>query len=179
MRGVWQQIEREIDGEKKSCQYYPKNYTEQIQSIANDMKSVGVRHNDMRKQKDTDIVIDSNGIVHLVDFGWASIHNSLAMTCQVNARHFQARDTRPTNPVIDAGFANVEETRHTNPCPHRTFRKFMQRNGQGSQQEYPSIFVNKKKVFVSGYQHFQRVVNWSNMFGNVPLSTDRRPLSQD
>ena len=141
-----------------SCKNYPSNYSEQIDRIVRDMESVGVRHNDMLKGDKTDIVIDSNGVAHLTDFGWGTLNNSLALRCRVHDRVFESPGTRPRNPVLDGGFANANERHHTDPCRHvrRTpFVSFRQRGGQGSQQEIPRINVDGSKVVVSGYQNFE------------------------
>ena len=142
---------------QKSCANYPTNYIEQIKRIVADMKSINIRHNDMLKDT-SDIVIDSNGMVHLTDFGWATFNDSLMIKCRVNGRNFKSPNNRPQNFVIDKGFANANERDHTNPCPNvgsKAFKSFRQRSGDGSQVETPSVNIVGNRAIVSGYQHYE------------------------
>ena len=77
------------------------NYDEQIQTIVQDMRSLGIRQNDMLKTDHSDIVIDADGIVHLTDFGWEAWKGSLAITCHVKNETFSSPNVRPKNVVLD------------------------------------------------------------------------------
>ena len=50
----------------------PKNLKIQFKKILSDMKSVNVKHNDI---KHGEILINKNGKIFLCDFGWASIND--------------------------------------------------------------------------------------------------------
>ena len=138
-----------------SCINYPQNYTAQVDRIVHDMESVGIRHNDMLKDESSDIVIDSNKMVHLIDFGWGTLNNSLKLKCKLNGRIFESPATHPNSHILEKGLANTNERYHTNPCRSAPFQVFRQRNGQGSQKEIPSISVSPNRVIVTGYQHFR------------------------
>lgn len=127
------------------------DYRTQMRAVVEDMRSVGVRHNDMLK-KNTDIVVSPHGRVSLTDFGWGTVDNRLSMRCVVDGRTFVAGGRRPHNQVIDRGFDNTDETRHSPLCP---FRKFLQQGGNGSQKETPHLTQNGRMWKISGYQHFQ------------------------
>ena len=101
------------------CSRYPSNYDSQVAGIVRDMRSLGIRHNDMRKDgRSTDLVVDPHGVVHLTDFGWGTVNRSLGIDCVVHGRRFHSPATRPRNAILDKGFANYDETQHTRPCPH-------------------------------------------------------------
>ena len=109
----------------KSCEHYPKDYTQQLDRIVTDMQSVGIRHNDMLKQQkfgSSDIVISKNRTVYLTDFGWGTVDGSLATSCRIDGRLFEARNFRPRNPIIVAGFGNIDERQHTHPCTNRLMK---------------------------------------------------------
>lgn len=53
---------------------YPKDTIEQINKILNDLDSVKIQHNDIKKEE---LLVDKNGKIYLCDFGWGSIKNQL------------------------------------------------------------------------------------------------------
>jgi hypothetical protein len=94
----------------------PADYSEQVRGIIADMTSVGIRHNDMIKPGN-DFVVDASGRVSLVDFGWATLHGQVGMSCQFRGVHISAPDRRPHNIKIDRGFAHANEAEHSLvPC---------------------------------------------------------------
>lgn len=52
----------------------PDDFEKQFNKILEDMKSVNVQHNDIKKEE---ILIDENKKIYLCDFGWGSINNEL------------------------------------------------------------------------------------------------------
>ena len=91
----------------------PQDYMAQVATIISDIKSVGVRHNDLQKSSKsavTDFLIDERtGRLSLVDYGWASLNGSLAMNCTAHGgRTVSAKGTRPHNYVLDLGFKRPE-----------------------------------------------------------------------
>ena len=52
----------------------PDDFEKQFNKILEDMKSVNVQHNDIKKGE---ILIDENKKIYLCDFGWGSINNEL------------------------------------------------------------------------------------------------------
>lgn len=117
-----------------SCVHFPNDYASQIDRIVRDMQSVGVRHNDMLKSGSSDIVIDESGLVHLTDFGWGTINGSLAVKCRVGKHEYQAPSSRPMNPTLDRGFANANETLHTQPCQSYRDKQRLQSSKQKPSQ---------------------------------------------
>lgn len=57
----------------------PHDLKKQFSKILTDMKSVNVKHNDIKKGE---ILVDKNGKIYLCDFGWASINDDLS--CGIN-----------------------------------------------------------------------------------------------
>jgi len=54
----------------------PTDYKTQLQLILDDMRSVGVRHNDIVKSYGVREVMVQDGKLSLIDFGWASVNGS-------------------------------------------------------------------------------------------------------
>ena len=88
----------------------PQDYMTQMATILSDIQSVGVRHNDLHKGYETDFLMDERtGRLSLVDYGWASLNGSLAMSCTAHGgRVVSAKGTRPHNPIINLGFKQPE-----------------------------------------------------------------------
>jgi tRNA A-37 threonylcarbamoyl transferase component Bud32 len=61
-------------GERMSKLNKPKNYKEQIQHILNDMKSINLKHNDIKKGE----ILVLKSKIYIVDFGWASINDNFS-----------------------------------------------------------------------------------------------------
>lgn len=57
----------------------PENYKEQIQSIVNDMKSINMKHNDIKEEE----ILVLGSKIYITDFGWVSINNDFS--CGVHA----------------------------------------------------------------------------------------------
>ena len=91
----------------------PVDYEAQVQTIVKDMLSVGVRHNDMLKPGTNDFVVDSDGRVSLVDFGWASVNGSFAAHCTFGGASYSAPDRHPTTLSLQRGIRNLNETNHS------------------------------------------------------------------
>lgn len=141
----------------------PVTYHSQISTIVRNMRSVGVRHNDMQKPGTNDVVIDDAGRVALTDFGWASVGGMLNITCRVGTRTLSAPNARVRNKVLDAGFENADETKHTVPRKsfkvggRRLFKAYLnngRRVGTGSQKEEPSVQRRDGGFRVAGYHDF-------------------------
>ena len=98
------------NGQTACQERLPRDYMAQVATILSDVQSVGVRHNDLQKGAVADFLIDERtGRLSLVDYGWASLNGSLAMSCTAHGgRVVSARGTRPHNPVIDLGFKRPE-----------------------------------------------------------------------
>ena len=100
------------NGQTACQERLPRDYMAQVATILSDVQSVGVRHNRLWLQKGAvaDFLIDERtGRLSLVDYGWASLNGSLAMSCTAHGgRVVSARGTRPHNPVIDLGFKRPE-----------------------------------------------------------------------
>ena len=60
----------------------PTDYKKQVQKILDDMKSIRLKHNDI-KHKETLIL---NGKVYLIDFGWASIDDDFSCGIAISSR---------------------------------------------------------------------------------------------
>ena len=58
----------------------PNDYLIQVDAILSDMRSVRMRHNDLRKVGQTDFTL-LDGRVYLTDFGWATMDGNLMMEC--------------------------------------------------------------------------------------------------
>lgn len=110
-------------GEHVCTENLPGDYAEQVSRIVTDMKSVGVRQNDMKKQDHmNDFVIMNKKNVSLVDFGWASIHGKLNVNCVFGGKKFSATHKRPKSAGLDNGFKNKDERDHfVPPCKNGTF----------------------------------------------------------
>ena len=66
------------------CQEHaPPNYLAQMQRILFDLRSIGVRHNDLHKiNEHTDFTVNEHtGRMSLIDFGWATVNGSLSSRC--------------------------------------------------------------------------------------------------
>lgn len=61
-------------GERMNKKNKPKNYKEQMQKILNDMKSINLKHNDIKSAE----VLVHEGNIYIVDFGWASINDDFS-----------------------------------------------------------------------------------------------------
>eukprot|EP00966_Prymnesium_polylepis_P229322 5306492-Prymnesium_polylepis.1 len=62
-----------------------------------------VKHNDLKKSSDTDFVVDGCGRASLVDYGWVSLGDNLAMSCAFGGRHLRAGGTVPRSPELARG----------------------------------------------------------------------------
>jgi tRNA A-37 threonylcarbamoyl transferase component Bud32 len=61
-------------GERMNKTNKPRNYKEQMQKILKDMKSINLKHNDI---KSTEVLVYKSKIF-LIDFGWASINDDFS-----------------------------------------------------------------------------------------------------
>ena len=93
----------------------PVDYEAQVTTIVKDMQSIGVRHNDMLKPGNNDFVVDSDGRVSLVDFGWASVNGSFAARCTFQGAKLSAPNRHPTTNAnsLLRGIQNLDETNHS------------------------------------------------------------------
>ena len=91
-------------------EHAPQDHIVQISAILADLRSVGVRHNDLHKHDQTDFLVDERtGRMSLTDYGWSSINGSLGMTCAThNGRVLVAATSRPRSTELDRGVAAVE-----------------------------------------------------------------------
>ena len=61
-------------GERINKKNKPKTYKEQVQNILKDMKSINLKHNDIKSSE----VLVHKDKVHIIDFGWASISDDFS-----------------------------------------------------------------------------------------------------
>tara|TARA_Y100000389_G_C17350856_1_gene458373 strand:+ start:357 stop:839 length:483 start_codon:yes stop_codon:yes gene_type:complete len=70
-------------GEMLTKNNKPRNYKEQVQSILNDMKSLNLKHNDIKNTET--LVLGSK--IYIIDFGWASINNDFSCgVCGISSK---------------------------------------------------------------------------------------------
>lgn len=145
-------------GRKRYADDLPSNYNNQVHRIIQNMKSIGLRHNDMLKIEDTDIVIDKNDSVSLVDFGWASFDGFLNVTCTFGKHIFTAPNKRHYNRMLNRGFNNRDETKHTivrRPLPNFvSYGDPRNKRNIGSQSETPTVKFTDSVAKIGGYQQF-------------------------
>ena len=99
-------------GGRPACrERIPSDYRAQVGTILAEMHSVGVRHNDLHKDKATDFMVDAptTGRVALADFGWATINGTLAAQCHAHdGRLLVAKPSRPRSPELSRGAGRPE-----------------------------------------------------------------------
>ena len=145
-------------GRKRYANELPSNYKDQVHRIVHNMQSVGLRHNDMLKPQETDIIVDKNDRVSLVDFGWASFDGFMNVTCTFGRHKFTAPNNRHYNPILDNGFNNRDETKHTIVTRPKSnlvsYGDPRNKRNVGSQSETPTVKFTDSVARIGGYQQF-------------------------
>ena len=137
-------------GEKVNKENIPLDYADQMNQILTDMESVDVQHNDMiypcavksfRKHE----VMVLNGRLSIVDFGWATINDSVP--CGVSTKKFVPN----WNPCPDKTILQVlKNYKKDNFVSYRNKKRKV-----GSQSETPSFKVlGNANIRIGGYQRF-------------------------
>lgn len=96
----------------------PKDWQQQLEIFLKDMKSVGVRHNDIFKRKEWEVMVKDDRL-YIVDFGWATVNGSFSCEAGIrNASHpdlYIIKDER----IIDelAGALGVTRVRRLGAAP--------------------------------------------------------------
>lgn len=142
------------------------SFRAQLRNIFADLRSVGVKQNDLAKHYVKELLVLNNR-VSLVDYGWATVDGRLDVKCSLHGEEVGAPDARPRNNDLDAGFRFDENSvdfvaRHLRNCERgastrAAFGKYMNenRNSVGSQSETPTIFVDEAGNYqVGGYHSF-------------------------
>jgi hypothetical protein len=96
-------------GQPACTEELPPDFHAQAQSIIADLRSIGMRQNDMGKTDKTDFVV-KDGRVALVDFTWATINGSLEASCSFNGLQFKAPGARPRHHDLSRGFNVPDES---------------------------------------------------------------------
>jgi hypothetical protein len=135
------------------------DYMQQLDSIFTDLRSVGVKHNDLAKPGLKEI-LKLHDKLSLVDYGWATVDGKLDVECTLNGLKEKTPLERPHNDVLDTGFKIVENAFNVAPnaqtCPP-AFVKYSQtgRDGRASQSEIPTLSFDKYGTYlIGGYHHF-------------------------
>ena len=135
------------------------DYMLQLETILTDLRSVGVKHNDLAKP-DLKEILKLHDRLSLVDYGWATVDGKLDVECTLNGFKAKAPAERPYNEILDAGFSQVENAinaaPHTPTCPP-AFVKYSQtgRDGRASQSETPTLSFDEHGTYlIGGYHHF-------------------------
>ncbi|CAL6338225.1 unnamed protein product [Bathycoccus prasinos] len=138
-------------------------YLQQLNGIFADLKSVGVKHNDLAKNNLKEVMI-LDGKMSIVDYGWATVNGKLDVQCELNGLKLSSSAERTYNPKIDRGFALEETAQNVLPYLQKcesnkqgSFTVYLNkgRKGFGSQKETPTVTVdNQGQISVSGYHTY-------------------------
>ena len=63
----------------------------QLNQIVSDLRSVGVKHNDLAKENLKHVLMEKTGMVSLVDYGWATVNGRLDVNCTLNGKPISHR----------------------------------------------------------------------------------------
>lgn len=137
-------------GEKANKENIPSDYDAQMTKILQDMKSVGVKHNDMiypcsvEKFHKHEVMV-LNGRLSIVDFGWATIDDKIP--CEVSTKKFVPN----WNPCSDETILKVlKNYKKDNFVSYRNKKRKV-----GSQSETPSFkILGNANIRIGGYQQF-------------------------
>ena len=133
----------------------------QLNQIVSDLRSVGVKHNDLAKENLKHVLMEKTGMVSLVDYGWATVNGRLDVNCTLNGKPIFAPNARPYNEEMNRGAAMHETAAsvipHLKKCDDGTFSKYFDksRKTKGSQSETPVLSVLRDGALsVTGYHFF-------------------------
>jgi predicted Ser/Thr protein kinase len=91
----------EYSGDSLNKNNIPNNYEEQIFKILNDLKKLGIKHNDIWAiGKNPELLVKDNKI-YLIDFGWCSIYDDFSCGDEKISKKKKPYGVTDDNLVID------------------------------------------------------------------------------
>eukprot|EP00941_MAST-03F_sp_MAST-3F-sp1_P002906 g2906.t1 len=126
-------------GEPLSPENIPEDYAEQFAQILEDMKSVGLQHNDIvypcsiSEYKKNELLV-LNGRISLVDYGWATINNEVP--CNVSKHRFYLNNPN-WKPCPDKIMVDILHNMYKRKTKFKSYRD--KKRKVVSQRETPNI----------------------------------------
>jgi SAM-dependent methyltransferase/tRNA A-37 threonylcarbamoyl transferase component Bud32 len=148
-----QLIVTEYLGEEINEVNIPTDYQDQIRTILNDLKSFGIKHNDILKgtfhsTKAVSEILVNNGTLYLVDFGWATINDDFSL-----GQPDISKSVKPCGVVDDEVIISHLDNLYQKKCQKTVVRN--RRNNIGSQIEAPTFkLLEGTLIKIGGYQKF-------------------------
>jgi len=129
-------------GQPLTKETIPLNWKKQLKQILADMRSVGVRHNGIVRTDGILEIMEKDGTLYLVDFGWATVNGSLSCAPGIPDEHpsfMKNFDDRKVFQFIQLKLFN--------------FTKYLNSKRKvGSEKETPRFYQGEDVIKVRGYQ---------------------------